>query len=112
MPSSSSCQRRGSCRLGAATHMTNPQARIWRPRREHLGVRHIVNGAGIRITVLANASVFAIEHLDPHGAVLINQLLASPVEGGIARILVRTGGIKPAIVEAVGPGAHIRFGCA
>ncbi|MBI4204070.1 MAG: hypothetical protein HY527_03515 [Betaproteobacteria bacterium] len=44
------------------------------------------------------------------GTILINQVLASPVEGGIGRILLRIGGAEPFIVHAVGPGARIRLG--
>ena len=92
--------------------MTNLRVRTWRLRRDHLGSRRIVNHVGICATVLANASVFAIEHLDGASSVLINQLLASPVEGGIARILVRIGGVTPSIAEVVGPRAAVCLGFA
>ena len=88
--------------------MTKPQVRTWRTPREYPGTRCIVNRAGIHATILANASVFAIEHVDGASRILINQLLASPVEAGIARILVRIGGLEPSIVEAVGPRADVR----
>ncbi|HSC99160.1 MAG TPA: cellobiose phosphorylase, partial [Casimicrobiaceae bacterium] len=84
--------------------------RTWRtPRDEDLGLRSIDNKAGIRVSVLPNGSVFAIEHRDKNGATLVNQVLASPVDGGIGRILLRVGGANPALIETVGPQADARM---
>jgi hypothetical protein len=91
-------------------HMTNPTFRSWNTPNEHLGLRGIANRAGISVSVLPNGCVFAIEHRNADRAILVNQLLASPVEGGIARIFVRIGGSKPLIAEVVGPRAHVRVG--
>ena len=92
--------------------MTNPAVRTWNTPNEHLGLRRIANRAGISVSVLPNGSVFAIEQRNADRAILVNQLLASPVEGGIARIFVRIGGSKPLIAEAVGPRANVRVGVA
>ena len=46
----------------------------------------------------------------PSGAILVNQILASPIEGGIGRILLRTDGAARRIIEAVGPRATISLG--
>ena len=43
------------------------------------------NRSGLAIQLLANGSIFAIRH----GDVLINQVLASPAEGGIANLYLR-----------------------
>ena len=37
---------------------------------------------------------------------MINQVLGSPIGGGIGRILLRLGGAEPRIVEVAGPGAR------
>ncbi len=41
---------------------------------------------------------------------MLNQVLGSPLGAGIMRILLRVGGNKPCIVEAVGPRAKVDFG--
>ncbi len=89
------------------------QVRIWKtPRDRDLGLRWIENGAGLAIGVLPNGCLFAIEHRRADGAILINQLLGSPIARGVARLYLRLGGETPLCVEAVGPGAQIRFGAA
>ncbi|WKW50057.1 GH36-type glycosyl hydrolase domain-containing protein [Rhodomicrobium lacus] len=80
------------------------------PREEGLGLARIANAAGLRIAVLPNGCLFAIEHEDGPRRILVNQVLGSPVGGGIMRILLRTGGAAPRAVEIVGPGAHVAFG--
>src|SRR5438093_4547645 len=98
-----SCQSANSARTA---QMTNPVLRTWNtPREQDLGLRRTANQAGLSVSVLPNGSVFAIEHRSAHGTILINQLLSSPIEGGIARIFVRIGGTDAFTVEAVGPRA-------
>jgi 1,2-beta-oligoglucan phosphorylase len=80
------------------------------PRERDLGLRCIGNNSGLGISVLPNGSVFAIEHRSDAGAILVNQVLASPIDGGIGRILLRAGGASPTNIEAVGPQANVRFG--
>jgi len=92
--------------------MTNSAVRTWNTPREHLGLRRIVNRAGICVSVLPNGSVFAIEHWTNDRAILVNQLLASPLEGGVARIFLRIGGATPSTAEIVGPRADVRLGLA
>jgi cellobiose phosphorylase len=93
--------------------MSNPVVRTWNtPREQDLGLRRLANRAGLSISVLPNGSVFAIEHRTASGTILINQVLASPIEGGISRIFVRMGGPEPFIAPAVGSGARIRLGVA
>src|SRR5688572_12643621 len=91
--------------------MSNPVTRTWNtPREQNLGLRRIANQAGLSISVLPNGSVFAIEHRRASATILVNQVLSSPLEGGIGRILLRVGGPDPFIVEAVGPRANISLG--
>ena len=91
--------------------MSHPPIRSWKtPREENLGLRRIANRTGLSVTVLPNGSVFAIEHRTASAAILVNQVLSSPLEGGVGRIVLRVGGPDPFIVEAVGPRANISLG--
>jgi cellobiose phosphorylase len=91
----------------------NTNIRSWcTPREQDLGLRRIGNNAGLGISVLPNGSVFAIEHRSKSGAILVNQVLASPLDGGIGRILLRAGGASPNNIEAVGSRANVRLGVA
>jgi 1,2-beta-oligoglucan phosphorylase len=80
------------------------------PRDNNLGLYRIENRAGLSISVLPNGCIFAIEHRREDGTTMINQLLGSPVDGGIARLYLRIGGAAPISVAAAGPGAKGRFG--
>jgi len=79
------------------------------PRDGDLALRTISNPTGLSISALPNGSIFAITHGQGGGAILINQILGSPVEGGIGRIWLRAGGAKPFVAEIVGPGARVDF---
>jgi cellobiose phosphorylase len=93
--------------------MSPSDIRSWcTPRERDLGLRRIGNNAGLGISVLPNGSVFAIEHRSNSGVIFINQVLASPIDGGIGRILLRGGGASPTNIEAVGPRANVRLGIA
>jgi cellobiose phosphorylase len=88
-------------------------ARSWKtPRDLDLGLHRIDNGAGMSIAVLPNGCLFSIESRRPGGAIMINQILGSPIDGGIARLYLRVGGPQPACVEVIGPGAKGCFGAA
>jgi cellobiose phosphorylase len=87
--------------------------RSWKtPRDDNLGLYRIETRAGLSISVLPNGCIFAIEHRREDGTTMINQLLGSPVDGGIARLYLRMGGAAPISVAASGPGAKGRFGAA
>ncbi|HEY4139280.1 MAG TPA: cellobiose phosphorylase [Casimicrobiaceae bacterium] len=91
--------------------MSSPAIRRWcTPREQDLGLHVIENRGGFRVSVLPNASVFAIEHRTDGGTILVNQVLASPIDGGIGRIVLRVGGDGPVNIEAVGPRASVRLG--
>ncbi|HET6468734.1 MAG TPA: hypothetical protein VFG43_10195 [Geminicoccaceae bacterium] len=91
--------------------MTRPADRSFTLAREHeLGLHRIGNGAGLSIRVLPNGCVFAIEHQHERGRTMINQVLGSPLAGGIGRLYLRLHGRGAYVAEAVGPGARLRFG--
>ncbi len=93
--------------------MAPSSKRSWTtPRACDLGLKRIENGAGLSISALPNGSIFAIEHRRPDGATLINQLLGSPLDGGIARMYMRLDGEAPLSVQAPGASANLRFGAA
>jgi cellobiose phosphorylase len=80
------------------------------PRREELGLITLGNNAGLSASVLPNGTLFSIDFADQQGGVMINQVLGSPVYGGIGRLYLRVGGAKPATAEIVGPKAAVEFG--
>ena len=64
------------------------------------------NRAGLAIDLLENGALFAIRH----GDVLVNQVLGSPIEGGIGNVYLRSrarGGV--ASFPLLGPGSGSRF---
>jgi cellobiose phosphorylase len=92
--------------------MTRSSARTrTTPRDGDLGLRRIANGAGLAISVLPNGSLFAIEHQDERGRIMLNQVLGSPIDGGITRLCLRIRGREPRTVR-IGPGGRGRFGAA
>ncbi len=80
------------------------------PRREELGLTTLTNSAGLSASALPNGTLFSIDFADQQGGVMINQVLGSPIYGGIGRLYLRVGGAKPQTVEIVGPKAVVRFG--
>jgi cellobiose phosphorylase len=80
------------------------------PRDGDLGLRRISNGAGLSVGLLPNGTVFAIEHAVGNSRILVNQLLGSPLHGGIGRLILRVGGDAPLVVEIVGPAAEVDVG--
>ncbi|MFT4184213.1 MAG: cellobiose phosphorylase, partial [Rhizobium sp.] len=80
------------------------------PRREELGLSTLTNSAGLSASALPNGTLFSIDFADQQGGVMINQVLGSPVYGGIGRLYLRIGGAKPAVAEIVGPKAAVSFG--
>src|SRR5262249_8850935 len=81
------------------------------PGDDDLGLRLVASVTGLAVTLLPNGSLFAIEHRHERGRVMLNQVLGSPIDGGIARLYLRIGGTTPRIVR-IGPGGRGRFGTA
>ncbi|MGQ0445453.1 MAG: GH36-type glycosyl hydrolase domain-containing protein [Beijerinckiaceae bacterium] len=93
--------------------MAGPGTRSWKtPRDSNLGLHRIENRAGMSISVLPNGCIFAIEHRREDGTTMINQVLGSPIDGGIARLYLRLDGAAPMSVAAAGSGPNVRFGAA
>ncbi|TCM65017.1 cellobiose phosphorylase [Rhizobium sp. BK068] len=79
------------------------------PRRDGLCLASLSNGTGLSISLLPNGTLFAIEYSDAMGAIMINQVLGSPVYGGIGRLYLRIGGSRAGVFEMVGPRARVTF---
>jgi cellobiose phosphorylase len=80
------------------------------PRIDDLGLSRIANQTGLSISALPNGAVFAIEHTLGGQKIMVNQVLASPVAGGMARLCLRIGGKSPKIAPLAGADARSRFG--
>jgi cellobiose phosphorylase len=89
--------------------MSDTNREFMTPRDAGLGLRTITNAAGLSVSVLPNGALFAITHGTAGGAVMINQVLGSPIDGGIGRIWLRAGGAHPFVAEIFGPGARVDF---
>jgi cellobiose phosphorylase len=81
------------------------------PRVDDLGLARICNRTGLSITCLPTGAVFAIEHAHAGSRIMINQVLASPIADGMARLFLRMGGDEPA-TPLIGAGAACRTGAA
>lgn len=84
--------------------------RFTTPRTDDLGLRRIANGSGLSAALLPNGTIFSIEHADADKRIQVNQVLGSPLQGGIGRILLRLGGERPRNIELVGPTARGEVG--
>ena len=82
------------------------------PRRDALGLVEIVSSAGISLSLLPSGAIFAIEHVDPKRRIMVSQVFASPIAGGMGRLFLRVGGPEPAILPVIGPEAGLRVGAA
>ena len=89
-----------------------PTAVLTTPHVDELGLEQIANRersvdqpAAERRDLLARAR-------EGGRRILINQVFASPIAGGMGRLLVRIGGAEPAILACVGAEAHCRIGAA
>jgi cellobiose phosphorylase len=80
------------------------------PRDGDLHCLQVTNKTGLSASVLPNGALFALEHQSERGRIMLNQVLGSPVHGGIGRLYLRIGGETPRVVEIVGPEARFRFG--
>jgi len=67
------------------------------PHIDDLGLKRIVNRSGLSIGLLPNGAVFSLEHAEGARRVVVNQAFASPIAGGMGRLLVRIGGADPAL---------------
>ena len=82
------------------------------PRQDELGLLRISNATGFSISFLPNGAIFAMEHTQKSRRVMINQVLASPIAGGMGRLFLRTGGPEAKVLPIVGPEARCSVGIA
>ena len=66
--------------------------RLKTPLPIDLGLRTISNQTGLSISRLPNGAIFAIEYEDSVRKVMINQVLGSPISGGMMGLYLRTKG--------------------
>jgi 1,2-beta-oligoglucan phosphorylase len=86
--------------------------RLTTPRQDDLGLARIVNEAGLSISLLPNGAIFAMEHAEGGRRIMINQTFASPIAGGMGRLYLRAGGVKPVNLPVIGPEALCSLGAA
>jgi hypothetical protein len=99
-----------SATQGEAMMSESTTREILTPRDDALGLKTITNPSGLSISALPNGAIFAISHRDSGGAqIMINQVLGSPIDGGIGRLWLRVGGENPSVVQLVGPRARVEF---
>jgi cellobiose phosphorylase len=82
------------------------------PRESDLQLTRIANQTGLAVSLLPNGTIFAIEHTSDDRKVMLNQILGSPLQGGIGRLILRMGGSAPRNIELVSPGAEVEIGFA
>jgi len=87
-----------------------PSNAVTTPRLEDLGLQRIASRAGLSISRLPNGAVFALEQGTGDRRILINQVQASPIAGGISRLVLRVGGEAPALLSCAGADASCRIG--
>ncbi|MFI5011354.1 MAG: GH36-type glycosyl hydrolase domain-containing protein [Hyphomicrobiales bacterium] len=80
------------------------------PRDGDLGLRRIANATGLSVSILPNGAILAIEHEHDGRRIMINQVLGSPLHGGIGRLVLRLGGLRPRNLELTGPAAKVDVG--
>ena len=78
------------------------------PRQNDLGLVRIANRSGITVSLLPNGAIFALEHTQGSGRIMINQALASPIADGMGGLYLRAGGARPVILPVIGPKARCR----
>lgn len=89
-----------------------PTAVLTTPHIDDLGLKRIANRSGLSIGMLPNGAVFSLEHAEGGRRIVINQMFASPVAGGMGRLFLRIGGAEPAILACAGAEASGRIGVA
>ena len=81
---------------------------ITTPRQNDLGLVRIANRSGLSISLLPNGAIFALEHTQDGGRIMINQAFASPIADGMGGLYLRAGGAQPVILPVIGPKARCR----
>src|SRR5271166_3054556 len=76
------------------------------------GRTRIANRTGLSISLLPNGAIFAIERTQSQQRIMINQVLGSPIAGGMGRLYLRTSDRESMIVPVIGLEAPSRIGAA
>eukprot|EP01037_Dinobryon_pediforme_P010625 gene10625-10696_t len=80
------------------------------PRQNDLALQTLHNTTGFSISRLPNGALFALKHERNNRQIMINQVLGSPIAGGMGQIYIRTGGVNPATIPTIGPNTQCRIG--
>ena len=83
--------------------------RLTTPTDADLNIRHATSPAGLSAGVLPNGALFALEHDAGDHRTMVNQVLGSPLGGGLGRIVLRFG--DGAVIPVAGSGAGGQIGC-
>jgi 1,2-beta-oligoglucan phosphorylase len=87
-----------------------PNESVTTPRRDELDLVTIVNRTGLSVSLLPTGAVFAIEHERDGRRILVNQVLGSPVAGGMGQMFIRVGDAQASLVAVAGAQAQGRIG--
>ncbi len=90
--------------------LKSSEAILTTPRENDLGLARIANRTGLSISLLPNGAVFAIEHTRDQQRIMVNQVLGSPIAGGMGRLYLRIGGREPMILPMAGREARRQIG--
>ena len=82
-----------------------PSDSVTMPRQDDLGLMRIANGDRAVDQLPAQWRDLRHRARRKRGRIMINQVLASPIAGGLARLCLRLGGREPTILPLVGPEA-------
>ena len=88
----------------------SPHDALTTPRADELGLLRIANRTGFSISLLPNGAIFAMEHAAGGAPIMVNQVLGSPIAGGMGRLYLRVGGAEPMTLPLVGPEAPCQTG--
>ena len=92
--------------------MRSSRKTLTTPREDDLRLTRIANRTGLSISLLPNGAIFAIEHARDQQRIMINQVLGSPIAGGMGRLYLRASGGESMILPVIGPEAPCRTGAA
>lgn len=107
----SSLRKRGFMRPAGLMQMAGSDLRTFlTPRDAALDLIHIQSESGLSVSVLPNGSVFDMAHKGEGRRIMINQVLGSPLCGGIGRLVLRLGGPEAQNIGIAGPAARADFG--
>ena len=93
-----------------AEDSTNRTQHLITPRRDELDLRRIHNRSGLAISLLPNGGIFAIEHIHEDRRIMVNQVLGSPLAGGMGGLWLRIGGSTPLNLMVAGAAARCEIG--